>query len=162
MEEELVPLGEIVAYWLEREEECGLGVDWAEAHERCWRCAPTSRGSSDVTSSLLPVVDLEGRRTLSYSAGDVTAKLRTFPIHASCGFGFGATCVSFYDLYWTVRGSEEFGGNVGRPPFTGPDFSKDLVSRGARTARGRDRSGRCPLGRGPPQPFNHRVDLRDG
>lgn len=29
---------EIVDYWTGRQDECGLSVDWAEAHERCWRC----------------------------------------------------------------------------------------------------------------------------
>jgi ribosomal protein L37E len=34
---------EIVDYWTARESECGLAVDWAEAHERCWRCGYKSR-----------------------------------------------------------------------------------------------------------------------
>lgn len=34
---------EIVAYWAPRESECGLGVDWTEAHERCWRCGTKTR-----------------------------------------------------------------------------------------------------------------------
>ena len=30
--------GQIVDYWIGHEDECGLSVDFAEAHERCWRC----------------------------------------------------------------------------------------------------------------------------
>ena len=29
---------DIVDYWSERIDECDIGVDWAEAEERCWRC----------------------------------------------------------------------------------------------------------------------------
>ena len=29
---------EIVDYWARHTDECGLSVDFAEAHERCWRC----------------------------------------------------------------------------------------------------------------------------
>ncbi|WP_408639329.1 HNH endonuclease [Nocardia yamanashiensis] len=29
---------EIVDHWSMVEDESGLAIDWAEAHERCWRC----------------------------------------------------------------------------------------------------------------------------
>ncbi len=29
---------DIVNYWSRMQDECGLSVDWSEAHERCWRC----------------------------------------------------------------------------------------------------------------------------
>src|SRR5258708_21681205 len=38
-----------------------------------------------------------------------------------------ATCMSFYDFYWTARGAEEFEEMFGRLPFSGPDFSAELV-----------------------------------
>lgn len=31
-------IAEAVDYWSRHQSECGLSVDWAEAHERCWRC----------------------------------------------------------------------------------------------------------------------------
>jgi len=40
-----------------------------------------------------------------------------------------STFVSFYDLYWTERGAEEFEEMFGRPPFSGPDFSEELLPR---------------------------------
>ncbi len=29
---------DIVDYWAQHQDECGLSVDWAEAESRCWRC----------------------------------------------------------------------------------------------------------------------------
>ena len=29
----------IVDYWADNQSECGLSIDWAEAHKLCWRCA---------------------------------------------------------------------------------------------------------------------------
>ena len=37
----------IIDYWAAHQDECGLGVDSAEAHERCWRCAYKSRSRID-------------------------------------------------------------------------------------------------------------------
>jgi hypothetical protein len=37
-----------------------------------------------------------------------------------------ATCVPFYNVYWTARGAQEFEEMFGRPPFTGVGFNKDL------------------------------------
>ena len=34
---------EIVAYWSKRAREDGAGVDWSEAHKRCWRCGYEAR-----------------------------------------------------------------------------------------------------------------------
>ena len=31
-------IAEAVDYWSRHQSECSLSVDWAEAHERCWRC----------------------------------------------------------------------------------------------------------------------------
>lgn len=33
----------IVEYWSKIEDESDLSVDWADAHERCWRCGYESR-----------------------------------------------------------------------------------------------------------------------
>lgn len=33
----------IIDYWIKHQDEGELGVDWAEAHERCWRCGYKSR-----------------------------------------------------------------------------------------------------------------------
>lgn len=55
---------DIVNYWVSRQDECGLAVDWAEAHERCWRCGyksrlhrchivPNAQGGPDEPSNLV-------------------------------------------------------------------------------------------------------------
>ncbi|MEC0329416.1 HNH endonuclease [Paenibacillus macerans] len=55
---------EIVDYWFSIVDECGLGVDASEAHERCWRCGsekslerchiiPASLGGEDAPSNLV-------------------------------------------------------------------------------------------------------------
>ena len=49
---------------MRHEEECGLSVDWAEAHERCWQCGckrglqrchivPHALGGEDAPSNLV-------------------------------------------------------------------------------------------------------------
>ena len=55
---------EIVDYWARHTDECGLSVDFAEAHERCWRCGcrrrlerchivPDSLGGEDTPSNFV-------------------------------------------------------------------------------------------------------------
>ena len=55
---------QIVDYWIGHEDECGLSVDFAEAHERCWRCGckrglarchiiPDSLGGRDTPSNFV-------------------------------------------------------------------------------------------------------------
>ena len=36
-------IDKIVTYWEQRQDECGLAVDWSEARERCWRCGEKPR-----------------------------------------------------------------------------------------------------------------------
>lgn len=58
---------EIVDYWAKHTGECGLSVDFAEAHERCWRCGcqrslerchivPASLGGEDTPSKFWHLV----------------------------------------------------------------------------------------------------------
>lgn len=57
-------LQEIVDYWELHQNECGLSVDWSEAHLLCWRCAhrrrlqrchivPRALGGSEAPSNLV-------------------------------------------------------------------------------------------------------------
>jgi len=79
---------EIVDYWKRHEDECGLSVDWAEAHERCWRCGceknlerchiiPDSLGGKDEPSNLV---------LLCKSVMQTDQMLRTRRL---CGIGLG-------------------------------------------------------------------------
>jgi hypothetical protein len=78
---------EIVQYWEVNTSECGLGVDFAEAHERCWRCGyklplerchiiPASLGGEDTPSNYVLLV------------ANVIVKLRMSLILTLCGFGY--------------------------------------------------------------------------
>jgi hypothetical protein len=131
---QLMPLREIVAYWSQRECESGLAVDWAEAHERCWRCAyksrlqrchivPASRGGTATPDNLV----LLCRRCHREAPNVPDARFMWIWLRA--------TCVSFYDLYWTARGAEEFEEMFGRPPFTGPAFPKEVETEALRLLR---------------------------
>jgi hypothetical protein len=77
---------EIVDYWRQREDECGLGVDWSEAGHRCWRCGyrsvlhrchivPDSRYGEYIASNLVLLVVA------------ATAKRQTWLTSGSCGYG---------------------------------------------------------------------------
>ncbi len=112
---------DIVAYWEAREMESGFGVDWAEAHDRCWRCGyrsklhrchiiPESSGGADDASNLVLLCGRCHREAPNVDdARFMWIWLRS-------------TCVPFYDSYWTARGIEEFELMFGREPFLGERF----------------------------------------
>lgn len=114
---------EILEYWAATEDECGLAVDWAEAHERCWRCGyksrlqrchivPDSLGGSDHPSNFVLLCSRCHREAPNHTNPKyMWAWLR-------------ATCVPFYDMYWTQRGMEEFEKVFRRKPFSNLDESK--------------------------------------
>lgn len=98
---------EIVDYWSEHEDECGLSVDWSEAHERCWRCGckrglqrchivPYSLGGEDTPSNL---VLLCGRCHLD-NPNVADPEVMWDWIRA-----YG---VSLYDTFWSIHGMIEY------------------------------------------------------
>lgn len=112
---------QIVDYWMDHEDECGLAVDWAEAQERCWRCGyqtrlqrchiiPDSCGGSNEPSNL---VLLCGR--CHREAPNVQDRRFMW-------IWMRATCMPLYDMYWTMRGCQEFKKMFGREPFSRPEF----------------------------------------
>jgi ribosomal protein L37E len=121
-------LGEIVDYWASREDECGLSVDWAEAHERCWRCGyksnlerchiiPDSLGGSDSPHNLVLLCRRCHRE--SPDVNDPSFIWRWLRAHA----------VPLYDTYWTIRGMDEFERLFKRKPFAdiSDGFSDDKM-----------------------------------
>ena len=57
-------ISQAVDYWSKRIDECGLSVDWSEAHTRCWRCGceknlerchiiPDSLGGEDAPHNIV-------------------------------------------------------------------------------------------------------------
>src|SRR6185437_3016719 len=114
---------EIVDYWAGRMDECDLAIDWAEAGSRCWRCGyeaalqkchitPRSLGGPEEPPNLVLLCGRCHREAPNVSDPRfMWIWLRT-------------TGVGFYDLYWTVRGSQEFEKMFGRKPFTSPEFER--------------------------------------
>lgn len=122
---------DIVDYWVDHEDECGLAVDWSEAPELCWRCGyksklerchivPHSRGGSEAPENLVLLCHRCHRE-----APNVTDPrfmwiwLRT-------------ACVPFYDTYWSIRGYFEFEQMFGRLPFKGIGLDKMQLQRAKR------------------------------
>ena len=108
---------EIVDYWSRRESECGLSVDWADAHERCWRCGRKQKlekchivldrlGGSDKPENL---VLLCHRCHLEQpNVADPPATWNWLRNNA----------VALYDTDWIFRGIDEFKKQFGRMPFS--------------------------------------------
>jgi hypothetical protein len=98
---------EIIAYWETKVDESDLGVDWAEAHERCWRCGyksplerchivPRSLGGSDHPSNLVLLCQRCHREAPNIDDSEFM------------WIWIKGTKEPFYDTYWTQRGLEEF------------------------------------------------------
>jgi ribosomal protein L37E len=116
-----VPHREIVDYWSMREDECGLGIDWAEAHERCWRC-----GYKSVLHPCHIVPDSLGGKNATWNLVLLCGRChREAPNVADARFMWiwmSTTCVPLYDTFWTMRGMQEFEEMFGRKPFATPKF----------------------------------------
>lgn len=113
----------IVEYWAEREDESELAVDWAEAHELCWRCAckarlqrchiiPESLGGANEPCNLVLLCTRCHREAPNVNDSRIM------------WIWIRATAVGFYDSYWLVRGLQEFESMFGRKPFSGPEFTQ--------------------------------------
>lgn len=98
---------EIVDYWFSRVDECGLSVDAAEAHVRCWRCGherglerchivPSSLGGSDEPSNLV----LLCKRCHLENPNVSDPEIMWDWIRA-----YGTV---FYDTFWTIQGLKEY------------------------------------------------------
>ena len=104
---------EIVDYWSRNQDECGLSVDWAEAHERCWRCGcekhlqrchiiPDSIGGKDEPSNLV----LLCKRCHADGPNVEDPEIMWDWIRA-----YG---VPLYDTFWTIVGRKEYAFIYGR------------------------------------------------
>lgn len=105
----------IVEYWSVRQDECGLAVDWADAHERCWRCGyarrlqcchivPHALGGSNTPDNFVMLC--------------VECHLEN-PNVADPDFMWGwlrSSAVPIYDTYWTIRAFDDFKKHFGREP----------------------------------------------
>lgn len=114
---------EIVNYWVKHEDESGLGVDWADAYKRCWRCGYQSKLER---CHIIPH-SLDGPDTPSNFVLLCHRCHREAPNVKDPRFMWiwlRATCVPFYDSYWTIRGNFEFEQMFGRLPFSEIELSE--------------------------------------
>jgi len=121
---------EIVEYWRSRIDEMDLGVDWCDAHTRCWRCGykssldrchiiPRSLGGLDESSNLVLLCKACHREAPNCSDPSYMWDW------------IRRTSVSMYDTYWTLKMFQEFKDMYGRNPFELPEFEDiniDLVN----------------------------------
>ena len=98
---------EIVDYWKRHQDECGLSVDWSEAHERCWRCGckenlerahiiPDPLGGKDEPSNLV----LLCKRCHADGPNVDDPEIMWDWIRA-----YGAP---LYDTFWSIMGRKEY------------------------------------------------------
>ncbi len=115
-----IPLSnrEIASYWALHQDESGLAVDWAEAHERCWRCGykgrlqhchivPGSRGG------------LYGVENLVLLCGRCHREAPNIADERYIWIWLRANAFPFYDSSLYFRAVIEFEHMFGRPPFEG-------------------------------------------
>jgi len=109
---------EIASYWATIQDECGLAVDWAEAHERCWRCGyngrlqhchivPESRNGSYSVDNLVLLC-----RRCHREAPNIADKRYMW-------IWLRANAFPFYDSSLYFRAVIEFEHMFGRRPFDG-------------------------------------------
>ncbi|MFC1684118.1 HNH endonuclease [Pseudomonadota bacterium] len=119
---------EIVDYWTNHQDECGLSVDWAEAEKLCWRCAhkrllqrchiiPRALGGEESPSNLVLL------------CGQCHAEA---PNVADANFMWvwlRAHAVPFYGTYWQERGFREYEFIYGEKPFSRLAQTDELLQK---------------------------------
>jgi HNH endonuclease len=117
---------EIVDYWTEHQDECGLSVDWVEAEKLCWRCAckrllqrchivPRALGGDEIPSNL--VLLCAQCHAEAPNVADPDFMWLWLRAHA----------VPFYGTYWQERGFKEYELIFGEKPFLGLTHSDELM-----------------------------------
>lgn len=115
-------INEIVDYWSIHEDECGLSVDFAEAHERCWRCGhkrgverchivPDSLGGEDIPANF--VLLCKRCHLDNPNVADTEVMWDWLRAYA----------VPFYDTFWNIHGMKEY------ERIYGVSFSEELKAR---------------------------------
>jgi len=113
---------DIVKYWTLLQDECGLSVDWAEAHERCWRCGhkaplqrchiiPDSLGGKDEPSNLVLLCS-----RCHIDAPNVESKTFMWDWIRANG-------TAIYDTFWSLRAQKEYEFVYGK------SFAQELIDR---------------------------------
>jgi len=114
-EENMPSISGIVEYWSQHEDECGLAVNWSDAHGRCGyhrhlqKChiIPHALGGPNAPHNLV-LLCLQCHREAPNSANPDYMWQWLRSNYAQC-----------YDTYWHIRGLEEFERMFDRKPFEG-------------------------------------------
>jgi hypothetical protein len=125
---------EIVNYWAQHQDECGLSVDWAEAEKLCWRCTqgrnlqrchiiPHALGGSEEPSNL--VLLCAQCHAEAPNVADSTFMWTWLRAHA----------VSVYGSYWYQRGLREYEFVYRTKPFLGMEEDAKVLSRQRRAIK---------------------------
>ena len=115
---------DIVDYWVGRQDECGLSVDWAEAEKLCWRCAhkrhlqrchivPRALGGDEAPDNLVLL------------CGQCHAEAPNVADPEFMWTWLRAHAVPFYGTYWQERGVREYELIYGEKPFSGMENVDD-------------------------------------
>ena len=115
---------DIVSYWKDKKDESSLGVEWEDAHERCWRCGyksrlerchiiPKSLGGSDEAYNLIVLCKKCHKEAPNINDSNFIWNW----IENDHG--------SMYDTYWTIRAFTEFENIFGRQPFSVGELKKE-------------------------------------
>lgn len=119
---------DIVAHWAGHQTECGLSVDWADAHELCWRCAqkrnlqrchivPRALGGTELPENLVLL------------CGQCHAEAPNVSDPEFMWVWLRAHAASYYGIYWQVRGIREYELIYGEKPFVGLQHSEALMQQ---------------------------------
>jgi len=98
---------DIVDYWSRHMDECGLSVDWSEAHSHCWRCGydeklerchiiPHALGGQDAPDNLVLLC-----KRCHAENPNVADKEVMWDWIRACG-------VPFYETFWWLHGLKEY------------------------------------------------------
>lgn len=100
-------ISQAVDYWSKRIDECGLSVDWAEAHTHCWRCGceknlerchiiPDSLGGEDAPHNIVLLC-----KRCHVDGPNVTDPEIMWDWIRAYG-------VPFYETFWGILGMKEY------------------------------------------------------
>lgn len=100
-------ISQAVDYWSKRVDECGLSVDWAEAHTHCWRCGceknlershivPDSLGGEDAPHNIVLLC-----KRCHVDGPNVTDPEIMWDWIKAYG-------VPFYETFWGILGMKEY------------------------------------------------------
>jgi 5-methylcytosine-specific restriction endonuclease McrA len=121
----MATIAEIVGYWRTRQDECGLSVDWADAHKRCWGCGRKKGRKNFDRCHIVP-------RSQGGANGPDNLVLLCTRCHREAPnvndppfmwLWLRSRSVSLYDTAWIIRGLEEFERIFKRKPFDGMELA---------------------------------------